>query len=617
MFKAMNIPRKLGLSYFAICAAAVIMMIIFFAKIAMIRETTDENNLSQSIHAKALALDTAILRQNSQFRGFLVTGDPSYLKSYNEGRDEYDSVSAELEKIVTTPEEREHVLKSRSETLAWREKWGDRLVKSVLDGGEAGREQAQNEVRQAGKAVLVSAAVLPLRDIRDRETKAIEENSKQQESAIATARVTLVIGGFMLVGVAIGLAMLLSRIIARPISQLTRTMTDLAAGRSDVTIPDADRGDELGDMARAVMVFRDAAVARAADAQAKAKADAEQEHVVEALGRGLEAMAAGDMTYMIDQPFSPQYDRLRMTFNQTAEGLERSLAQVSVSANSVHTGAAEIRSASEDLSRRSEQQAAALEETTASMSQVTAMVADTARGAADVRSAIDAAHRDATEGGDVVQRAVTAMDMIEKSSKEIGQIVSVIEGFAFQTNLLALNAGVEAARAGDAGKGFAVVANEVRALAQRSADAAMEIRTLVTASTVQVTSGVGLVAETGKMLERIGVRISDVNGLIQVIATSTETQSTNLHQVNGAVAEMDNMTQRNAAMVEETTAAARSLASEADDLAALVTRFKLNSGNGAPAARPRAPAPPRAVAPNPRIVANLAIKAEEEDWTEF
>ncbi|HEX7873246.1 MAG TPA: methyl-accepting chemotaxis protein [Sphingobium sp.] len=589
------------------------MMIVFFVNITMIRSSTDSNNLSQSIYAKALALDTAILRQNSQFRGYLVTGDASYLKSYNEGRDEYDRTSSELEALLVEPEKRELLLESRKETLAWRKNWGDRLIEWVKAGR---RDEAQEAVRTAGKAVLISAAVLPLRDIRDAETKQIDQNGVSQESAITTAMVVLVVGGIALIGIAITLAMALSKMIARPISELTGAMSQLAAGRNDIQLAEVDRGDELGDMARAVLVFRDAA-------RAKSHADVAQDQVVRALGTGLEAIAAGDMTYQITEPFAGEYDGLRVTFNGTVEGLERSLSHVASSAQSVHAGSTEIRAASEDLSRRTEQQAASLEETTAAMDQVTGMVGDTARGASEVRGAINAAHKDASDGGTVVAQAVEAMDAIEKSSQEIGQIITVIDGIAFQTNLLALNAGVEAARAGDAGKGFAVVANEVRALAQRSADAAKDIKALITTSSQQVTHGVDLVGETGKMLARIVTKISDINGLINDIANSTETQATNLKQVNHAVTDMDKMTQQNAAMVEESTAAARSLAGEADELAALVARFQLRgAGRSATrAAPPRPQAAPRPVmarsAPAPVVSGNLAMKVDEDDWTDF
>lgn len=216
MFSSLKIPRKLGLSFLAICASAAVVMVVFFMNIAMIGTTTDGNNLSQSIHAKSLALETALLRQNSQLRGYLVTADEGYLKSYDEGREEYDTTSAELEHLLPGAKERALLLQSRTETLAWRENWGDRLIARVKAGQ---RDAAEEEVRKAGKAVLVSAAVLPLRDIRDGELARIKENSALQESAISTARNTLIIGGIALIGIAITLAMLLSRSIARPVAK--------------------------------------------------------------------------------------------------------------------------------------------------------------------------------------------------------------------------------------------------------------------------------------------------------------------------------------------------------------------------------------------------------------
>lgn len=612
MIKSMSIPRKLGLSFLLINAAAAMVMLVFFWNITQIRQTTDANNLAQSIHADALSLETAILRQNSQFRGYIVTADDSYLKSYYEGRDDYDSISARLETTLTDPAQLKLLRESRDATLAWRRDWGDRMIAWVKAGRQAEAAQA---VRDAGKAVLVSKPVLPLRDLRDAETALIKNNSDKQEGAISIALTALVIGGLMLIGLGLGLARMLSGSIARPISSLTHVMADLAAGRNNITVPDADRTDELGDMARAVQVFRDTAVA-------KGEADAQQAHVVEALGTGLEALAGGDMTYTIKEPFSADYDALRQMFNRTVEGLEQSLRQVALSSRSVHSGTTEIRAASEDLSRRTEQQAATLEETNASMTQVTDMVSETARGAMEVRAAVDSAHRDATASETVVGKAVLAMDAIEKSSQEIGQIINVIDGIAFQTNLLALNAGVEAARAGESGKGFAVVANEVRALAQRSADAAKNIKELITQSGEHVLDGVARVGETGQMLKQIVAKISDINGLINNIAESAEHQSENLRTVSGAVMEMDRGTQQNAAMVEQTTAAARSLAGEADQLAKLVAGFNLRMVDTAPARREASPAPRSTTVramPVPARSSNLAVRQapDEDDWSEF
>ena len=260
------------------------------------------------------------------------------------------------------------------------------------------------------------------------------------------------------------------------------------------------------------------------------------------------------------------------------ERLARTLQRISHSAGQVRNGAAEVRAASDDLSQRTEQQAASLEETAAAMDEVTGACArPPAAPTGSTRSSCRRARK--PRSGTVVRRAVEAMGAIERSSSEISEIISVIDGIAFQTNLLALNAGVEAARAGDAGKGFAVVASEVRALAQRSADAARDVKERIQSSTAQVGIGVGLVNETGRMLEAIAARIAEISAHVSQIASSAEQQATGLQQVNIAVADMDGSTQQNAAMVEQATAAARHLAAEAEVLASEVAQFRLDTAD--------------------------------------
>jgi methyl-accepting chemotaxis protein len=306
----------------------------------------------------------------------------------------------------------------------------------------------------------------------------------------------------------------------------------------------------------------------------------------------------------------------------------------------VRSGAEEITQASDDLARRTEQQAASLEQTAAALDQITATVRKTAEGAKEARQVVSAAKTDAEHSGEVVKETVAAMGGIESSSKQISNIIGVIDEIAFQTNLLALNAGVEAARAGDAGRGFAVVATEVRALAQRSADAAKEIKTLISASGVQVANGVNLVGETGKALGRMLEQVEQLNHLVTDIAASAQEQSTGLQQVNTAVNQMDQVTQQNAAMVEEATAASHSLSGEASELAKLVAQFQTGAAaraHSAPkpvhkpapklaSAKPRASSGTHAPAPvgkfTPALVpsagkgAALAV-ASDEKWDEF
>ena len=307
----------------------------------------------------------------------------------------------------------------------------------------------------------------------------------------------------------------------------------------------------------------------------------EQAVIVEQTAAGLSALARGDLTYRIPGVFPDSYARLQNDFNSAVSALQADMTVIDANARSIGSGADEISQASDDLSRRTEQQAASLEETAAALDEITATVNRTASGARLASATVQAARGDAEKSGLVVRDAIAAMSAIHASAREINQTISVIDEIAFQTNLLALNAGVEAARAGDAGRGFAVVASEVRALAQRSAEAAKEIKVLISGSTTQVDSGVTLVGQTGEALQRIVGRVAEIDGLVSEIAASAQEQATGLQQVNAAVNQMDQVTQQNAAMVEESTAASQGLMNEANELIDLMSRFHLGDIDGA------------------------------------
>jgi methyl-accepting chemotaxis protein len=417
--------------------------------------------------------------------------------------------------------------------------------------------------------------------------------------------------------------MVASTRICTPYVNTVLRMEALAAGDVASPIGYTEHKDCVGRMTKAMAVFRDNALALQSNSQAQ------EQQIVSALGSGLKKLSQNQLDFQISEAFSGAYDELRTDFNAAVASLGTTIRSVRTSAASVHNGATEIRSASDDLARRNERQAANLEEAAAAMNQVTDNIRQTAERATLVQRTISATHTEAADGGKVVAQATGAMAAIEKSAQEIGQIVSVIDAIAFQTNLLALNAGVEAARAGDAGRGFAVVANEVRALAQRSADAAKDIKELITASTRQVGDGVTLVAETGTLLEKIVAGVGDITGLMTEIADSANAQSLNLQQINVTVGEMDRMTQQNAAMVEESTAASRSLADEANELAAIVSRFQAGDGD---ASTTQAHVRPATLEAAPRLASPTVVRmpqmrgasgsqssaaAKIEDWCEF
>ena len=426
-----------------------------------------------------------------------------------------------------------------------------------------------------------------------RATQAADKARADGTRAQILMSVVLLIGGI----VSAWLAVLARRTLVRPLVNLSLILRRLADGDLAVELPPTGRADELGQMADAVEVFKQAAIAKVkADAgavEAKQRAEGERQaaaeaaiarernSVVQVFGGAMEKLAAGDLTYRVTDDLAEVYETLREDFNGSMATLEQTLAAIASSATGIQSGSQEITAASDDLSRRTENQAASLEETAAALEEITATVRKTAEGARETRGVAASAKSGAETGGEVVAQAMSAMSQIEGASQQISQIIGVIDEIAFQTNLLALNAGVEAARAGDAGRGFAVVASEVRALAQRSAEAAKEIKALIADSSSKVAQGVRLVSDMGQALEVIVSEVNRINTLVADIAAAAQEQAAGLAQVNVAVNQMDQVTQQNAAMVEQATAASHSLSREATGLSALTGRFRIGLDHAA------------------------------------
>ncbi len=488
-----------------------------------------------------------------------------------------------------------------------------------------------NEVMATGEMdVSEEARISAAGDEVDSAIEAIRQPAVDAAAAMAARQqrtVTLVMAITIAIAALTGLVtLLIARGIKRAIGQEIESLSDaiarIAEGDLDVDIAYTERDDQLGALARAAVKLRETS-------RAKSQSDTELADMAEKVSASLRGMAQGDLTVRLPE-LGASYKRLQQDFNSAIAQLHDTIASVSDAASDIRSGAKEISHASGDLAGRTEQHAAELAHAAESVNEITRSLQETADVASQANEGVLEAVAEARTGGEVVGKAVNAMANIEKSSQEIGQIINVIDGIAFQTNLLALNAGVEAARAGDAGKGFAVVANEVRALAQRSADAAKDIKALITTSGAEVEEGALMVRQAGEALEQITDRIHGITAMVTQISAAAADQSAKLGQVNGAMSKMDQVTQQNAAMVEESTAAARSLLQEADGLTTRVGRFQCEAAAQATPRQPTAaPSPAARPAARPshagRPVASLArhgnlafaAPVAAEDWTEF
>ncbi|SCB07886.1 MULTISPECIES: methyl-accepting chemotaxis protein [Rhizobium] len=613
---------------------------------------------------------TAVVMES---RGIYAAASAKDAKSFADGLtadlDEIDKVLVSWSPLVPDSQKADFAkLKARAQEF--RVFRTETVKLGVTDGPDAAAKQGNNEANRANRKAFQAEIDAVVQADKAELAKAEAEIAVFHESVLWVVLSIMVAG----IGAGVGLGAYIGTVhLSRPIRKVTDAIKKVADGQFDIEVPFAGRGDEIGEMAAAVDVFKENgnAVRRmnAEEMAMRARSDELQSSMSLAVSaaaagdfsrridkdygdanlnrfatnvnellmsvdvgigevrRVIASLAEGDLTQSMKGEFQGAFAELQQNVNATLATLKSTMREVRETTGSINSNTNELRHASDDLSKRTEQQAAALEETSAALDEITSVVQNSTERAREASVMVGEAKEDAARSGTVVRNAIDAMGRIEQASGEISQIIGVIDDIAFQTNLLALNAGVEAARAGEAGKGFAVVAQEVRELAQRSATAAKDIKALIGKSGGEVQVGVKLVQATGEALSTIEARVLKINDHIHSIATAAREQATGLSEVNKAVNQMDEVTQRNAAMVEETSAATHRLAGEADGLVRLVSRFKVDGGSVSAPVPARAETHRPTASPARRMIDKVATAfggnaarapaAAAQNWEEF
>lgn len=646
MLQNTSVAKKGFIAFGLIAILSVGAIAFIYSRAGMATNLVNENVAMTKLVEETATFSNKVTKANLAFKNFLLTGDRGFVDAYSKLNGDIDAQVSALRALYTftAPEQ----VARLDESMAVLDKWrNDVIARQYSLMRDPMTVDLARAIEASGAGIKLvedfSARTAELsKTLKDRASNA----SIEQMHALQSVELASLIASLVVIGAGLLMGLLNFTLVSRPLRTLSGIMRGLADGNLDLIVPQFGR-NEIGRMGEALEVFREAAMAKkrleaesesnrqqaeadrnAAQEQIEANAAARLKLATSGLAGGLKRLASGDLSFQLKEPFAPDFEELRHDFNRSVEQLGTTLFSIAESISTIETGTREIAHAADDLAKRTEQQAASLEETAAAVEEITANVANSTKRTQDARGVARDANLSAEQSGLVVSHAENAMRKIEGSSQQISSILGIIDDIAFQTNLLALNAGVEAARAGEAGKGFAVVAQEVRELAQRSANAGKEIRSLIHNSASEVSSGVDLVRGVGEALRTIGTFIGEMHTHMDAIAISAQEQATGLVEVNLAVNAMDQTTQQNAAMVEQSNAASAALASEAAKLRRLIENFTLASSPLSPgdtlwqaAATMRHPSGATTKASQPSVSnashKGVTIATAQQSWQEF
>ncbi|MCP4259780.1 MAG: HAMP domain-containing protein [Planctomycetes bacterium] len=525
---------------------------------------------------KINSLRESTINMEKGFRGFLLSGDENFLQLFHLGNELFSDLVNEISQTVS---DNQNQVSKIEEIRQLVETWKTEIVYPMI----MKRREIGNSPTMDNMADLVSVGrgktYFDAFRAKMSDFSAIERDLIQNRStdnlAISNATMKVFIWATCAAALVGGLtALMIGGRIVSGVQRISSAMSQLASGNNDVNIVGLKQKDEIGEMARALDVFRTSLKNVREEERLKASKEAKKQTlVVQSLSKGLSEMAKGNLKIKIEDAFPVEYECLRDDFNTTAVTLEEAITQVTDIADRIDTGSSEIASSSEELAKRTERQAATLEETVAALDELNFSVYAASKNSENVKDVVMQTRSEAHTGSKIVQDTISAMVKIDESSQRISQTINIIDDISFQTNLLALNAGVEASRAGEAGRGFAVVASEVRKLALRSADAAMEIKDLISESNQNVSDGVELVGKAGGSITNIVGRVDDISDLISKIAKGASDQALSVNEISQGAVHLDSVTQQNAVMVEESTASTALVSNDAMELRKMMSRF--------------------------------------------